>query len=267
MNSQALLEFASHLAKQAGDIMIKEQESLTLDYKESVELVTQADVKVDQFLHKRILETYPDHQIISEETTPKWKLTHEPVWIIDPIDGTVNYAHKHNQSAVSIAFYQDAQALLAVVYNPFNNEMFSAIKGKGAWLNQKPIECSTKDGLTRALIATGFPYHKSNTQELAQRLATVLNNCADIRRLGSAALDICWVACGRMDAYYETVSLWDCAAARLIAKESGAQVGSFDPHNTQEIDWQTQHLLISNAKLYPQLNTLLGTTLTSTATG
>lgn len=266
MDTQTLLEFASNLAKQAGNIMLKEQASLTLDYKESVELVTQADVKVDQFLHQHILTAFPEHQIISEETTPQWQITHNPVWIIDPIDGTVNYAHKHQQSAVSIAFYQEAQALLAIVYNPFNNEMFSAIKGKGAWLNQEPIECSTKDELNRAIIATGFPYHKSNTQELAQRLATVLDNCADIRRLGSAALDICWVACGRLDAYYETVSLWDCAAARLIAQESGAEVGSFDPYNTQEIDWQTQHLLISNPNLHYKLNELLETTLPKTTT-
>lgn len=257
MNNQTLLEFALKLAQKAGDLMVSERSSLKLDYKQSVELVTQADIKIDKLLHANILQAYPDHQIISEETTPNWELTKQAVWIIDPIDGTVNYAHQHNQSAVSIAFYENGQAQIAVVYNPFTQETFSAIKGEGAWLNKESIACSNKNELRRALIATGFPYHKETTKELTQRLALVLDKCADIRRLGSAALDICWVACGRLDAYYETVSLWDCAAARLIAQEAGAKAGSFDPNAPKEVDWQTQHLLISNPALYHELEDVL----------
>ncbi len=257
MINKTYLDFASTLAKRAGQIMLAESEHLKLDYKQSIELVTQADIKVDEFLHAQILKRFPEHQIISEESSPNWQVTDKPVWVIDPIDGTVNYAHQHQQSAVSIAFYDEGKTQVAVVYNPFTDELFSAIKEEGAWLNQMPISCSGATDLRRALVATGFPYHKESTKELMQRLLLVLERCADIRRLGSAALDMCWVACNRLDAYYETVSLWDCAAARLIAKEAGARVGSFDANNQLPVDWQTQHLLISAPSLYDELAELL----------
>lgn len=258
---QDILIFARSLAKQAGEIMLAESRQLKLDYKQSIELVTQADIKVDQFLCEQITQHFPAQQIISEESTPNWQVSDDSVWVIDPIDGTVNYAHQHHQSAVSIAFYEHGMAQVGVVYNPFSKELFSALKGQGAWLKQTSIQCSEKTELRRALVATGFPYHKNDTQVLAQRMSLVLEQCADIRRLGSAALDICWVACGRLDAYYETVSLWDCAAARLIAQEAGAKAGSFAATPALPADWQCEHLLISTPALYAPLAEILAASL------
>jgi myo-inositol-1(or 4)-monophosphatase len=116
-----------------------------------------------------------------------------------------------------------------VVYNPFADEMFHARKGSGAFLNDNRIHVALKSDMRRALFATGFPYDKSNMAPLVARLAKMLDNCADLRRIGSAALDICWVAAGRLDIYYENLSVWDFAAAQLVAMEAGARYGHFQP--------------------------------------
>jgi len=147
---------------------------------------------------------------------------------------------------------------MGVVFNPFTDEMFSALKGQGATLNGSPIAVAEEEDLSRAIIATGFPYDKSAIEPLIKRVRVILTNCADIRRLGSAALDICWLAAGRMDGYYESLSLWDFAAAQLIAKEAGAEYGHFS-EVPPDIDPQfyDQDILISNPNLFPKLKKLL----------
>lgn len=258
-----LLDFAIQTARDAGALMVSERESAPLrhDYKHGNELVTQADLKVDQLICESIKQRFPEHAILSEESSPEmhrvWELS-QPVWIIDPIDGTVNYAHGHIQSAVSMAYCEDGQIVMGVVFNPFTDELFHGVKGAGAFLNGEPIEVAGETELNRAIIATGFPYIKEGIRGMVERLYSILTHCADMRRLGSAALDICWVAAGRLDGYYESLSLWDFAAARLIALEAGAECGHFS-EVPDDIDPQfyTQNLLISNPVLYPQLRALL----------
>ncbi len=225
IDSQTLYDTALQLAQKAGNAIAQQRHQLDIQFKQGTELVTQADVAADQIIRDGILAHFPDHQILSEELAPDNPTDCEHLWVIDPIDGTVNYAHLHPQVAISIAYYHQGKAQVAVVHNPFLNETFSAVNGRGAWLNQLPIQCATTQDMRRALIATGFPYDKHDIPQLIQRLQAVLTQCADIRRLGSAALDICWVACGRLDAYYETVKPWDFAAAQLIAREAGVQFG------------------------------------------
>lgn len=225
MSSQEL-SLALKLAKQAGELISEQRKSLQISFKGDVELVTQADVAADKLITNGIVSTYPDHAILSEELNPN--LTDElpdHLWIIDPIDGTVNFAHQHYQVAISIAYYYKGCAQVGVVHNPFTEETFHAEAGQGAWLNDQPIQCSDQSDLQRALVATGFPYVCNDMDKLIARIRSVLENCADLRRLGAAALDICWVACGRMDAYYENVQPWDMAAAQLIAREAGATFG------------------------------------------
>lgn len=262
---QEIEEFTVKLARDTGDMINRERREaeLTHSYKQGSELVTSADLKADALISERIHSRFPEHRLISEESSPEAALgetLQSPVWIVDPIDGTVNFAHGHNQSAVSIAFADGGRIQLGVVFNPFTNEMFTAEAGAGARLNGQPIRVSREDRLRRAIVATGFPYKKEGIDAMVERLRRVLKHCADVRRLGSAALDICWLAAGRLDGYYESLSLWDFAAARLIALEAGASCGHFSPV-PEDIDPQVynQDLLIANPALYAQLRELLQT--------
>jgi len=227
-----ITDFAEALAKDAGELVRREREESTLrtDYKDQTELVTHADVLADEFITNAIRKRFPEHRILSEETMPdltQAKHLDTPLWIIDPIDGTVNYAYGHPQVAVSIAYAERGQVQVGVVHAPFPGETFRATKGEGATLNGQAIQHSGATSPRQSLFATGFPYTKDHLEPLIKRLDAMIHQCRDLRRIGSAALDICWVACGRLDIYYENVSPWDFAAARLIAWEAGATVGHF----------------------------------------
>ena len=227
---QPMMDLALTLARDAGDEIARQRSALEINFKyDGAELVTQADVAADKLINEGIKAAFPDHDILSEELGPDNETDCEHLWIIDPIDGTVNYAHGHAQVAVSIAYYHNGDCKAAVVHNPFAEETFEAMAGKGAFLNDQPIEVSGKQDMRRAIVGTGFPYQKDDIDELMKRVTAVLKHCGDIRRLGAASLDICWVACGRLDAYYETVKPWDFAAAQLIAREAGARFGHIYP--------------------------------------
>ncbi|MDX1452301.1 MAG: inositol monophosphatase family protein [Oleiphilaceae bacterium] len=235
---QKLIKDAAELASQAAleaGAMIAEQRQQGLvqkSYKGQQELVTNADKAADQMIIARIKARFPDHRILSEETyTDRSQAAdlEQPIWIIDPIDGTVNYAHGQNMVAVSIAFAMKGEVQAGVVYNPFLNECYRAVLGQGSSLNDQPLRPSGLTDASKALVATGFPYEKSTVPMLLKRVEKILMHCQDIRRLGSAAMDICWVASGRLDAYFESLSPWDFAAARLIALEAGARCGHFNP--------------------------------------
>jgi myo-inositol-1(or 4)-monophosphatase len=261
-----ILKFTQEVARQAGALMLAESGQaggLTSHYKKAgIELVTDADIKVDKLICDAIRVRFPGHQILAEESAPDLAGLSQivtPLWIIDPIDGTVNYAHDHGHSAVSIAFCDQGRVLVGVVFNPFNNEMFYATTGGGAFLNSVPIRTAQKTEMRRALFATGFPYHKNDLEPLIRRLALMLQHCADLRRIGSAALDICWVAMGRLDIYYENLSVWDFAAAQLIAIEAGAHYGHFlpVPDGISPV-FHNQHILVANPVLFKLAEELLG---------
>lgn len=257
------LNQAIAIARQAGDLIrsAREQQSFTQDYKAGHELVTSADLKSDQLIRALLQLAFPEHGILSEESSPDYSdisALHKPIWIIDPIDGTVNYAHGLQQVAISIAYAEQGEVKVGVVYNPFLDEMFTAVADSPAQLNGENIQVSDTRELKKALVATGFPYDKSLIPTLLPRLHQVLNNCQDIRRMGSAAIDICYVAAGRLDAYYETVSPWDFAAARLIALQAGALAGHLDgcPDDVPPSLYGEQ-MLVANPTLYPLLQNLL----------
>jgi myo-inositol-1(or 4)-monophosphatase len=261
---ESILDFTRNIAEHAGDLIVgmRAHSRLNVQFKQDIELVTDADLASEKLISNAIKKAYPDHQILAEESNPDLStVTYDdtPLWIIDPIDGTVNYAHHHPQVAVSIAYSVKGRVQVAVVYNPFQSEMFCAIRNQGAWLNDQPLHCSNTMQLKRAIIATGFPYDKSQVlPQLMNRLHHILQNVADVRRIGSAALDICWVAQGRLDGYYESVSPWDFAAAQLIAKEAGAKVGHFvPPPNNVPAELCGDNLLISNPDLYDALKNIL----------
>ncbi|MCC7264304.1 MAG: inositol monophosphatase [Candidatus Latescibacteria bacterium] len=232
--SQVILDFATDLARRAGALISAERErgGLTLSYKDGIELLTSADLKSDQLIRSELSAAFPGHRILSEEsspTMPQEERNEGPLWIVDPIDGTVNFAYGQAAVAVSIAFAVDGVVQAGVVHSPFLQETYCGRRGAGATLNGLPLHTGDCAELGRALIGTGFPYERQERPPLVQRLARVLMHCRDFRRIGSAALDLCWVAAGRLDGFYETLKPWDFAAACLIAREAGARTGHLGP--------------------------------------
>lgn len=264
-DSAIVLEFSKQIARDAGKLMCVELEQAggpAAHYKQAgLELVTEADIKVDELICNAIRSRFPGHMILAEESSPDLEDISRimtPLWIVDPIDGTVNYAHSHHHSAVSIAYVDKGLVQCGVVYNPFVDEMFYACKGLGAFLNDSKIHVAKKTDMRRALFATGFPYDKSDLAPLVARLSRMLDNCADLRRIGSAALDICWVAAGRLDIYYENLSVWDFAAAQLIAMEAGARYGHFQPvPDGVSPVFHDRNILVCNDALFDRVCVLL----------
>ena len=178
MKSHDIKEFAIQVAQGAGDLIRKYRSEADLihEFKQGTELVTNADLAVDKYICELIGQRFPDHLIVSEESSPdsaQLQDRQKALWIIDPIDGTVNFAHGHDQSAVSIAFVNQGDVTVGVVFNPFTNELFTAHKGGGAFLNGIPIQVAVQSQLNRAIIATGFPYEKSNLEPMIKRVRAV----------------------------------------------------------------------------------------------
>ncbi|MEO9656310.1 inositol monophosphatase family protein [Marinomonas sp.] len=261
---QNWLASALQWSRQAGEMIkqARQASAFVRDYKADHELVTTTDVAVDEYLCAEIARTYGDHIILSEESSPSLVLNDlpkgTPVWVIDPIDGTVNYAHGHLHVAVSIAVYLNGERVVGVVNAPFLGECYWATKDGGAFCNDRSLAVSGNTNLRNALVATGFPYQKQALTPIIERVSRILHACQDIRRNGSAALDLCWVASGRIDAYFETVKPWDMAAGALIAEEAGARVGRYAPTQNKLPDAiDGESLLVTTPELFMALALLL----------
>lgn len=214
------------LAREAGAILRNGyNKEHTVHYKGTIDLVTESDHASEAFLLGEIKSHFPDGHILAEESG-SIQGSNEDLWYIDPLDGTVNYAHHIPIFCVSIGFASNGALTLGAVYDPMRDEMFLAEKGKGAFLNGKPIHVSDVVELEKSLLVTGFPYDTWNTEldnfKYFERLA---KKTQGVRRLGSAALDACYVAAGRFDGFWEfKLKAWDVAAGGLIAREAGAKV-------------------------------------------
>ncbi|WP_028372899.1 inositol monophosphatase family protein [Legionella lansingensis] len=227
---QPLLNIAVTAARLAGEIILRHIEQvdrLKITPKSSEEYFSEVDVKAEQAIINAIHKAYPDHGIIAEESGV-YKDDAEAVWLIDPLDGTTNYLHGFPFFAVSIAHRVKNRIEHAVVYDPLRHECFSASRGQGAQLNERRIRVSKKTQLSGALLGTGFPFRNVT---LAQRylpmFEALIGKCAGVRRTGSAALDLAYVASGRLDGYWELgLRPWDVAAGSLILKEAGGLISS-----------------------------------------
>jgi myo-inositol-1(or 4)-monophosphatase len=223
----ALLDLAVDLATRAGALLMDRFETrrATVDTKTSAtDMVTEIDRASEAFIVKALIEGRPDDGILGEEGASREGTTGLR-WVIDPLDGTTNYLYGLPAFAVSIAAELDGRAVVGVVADPSHNETFTATEGGGAFRNGSPIAVSGASDLATALIATGFGYRRDQRARQARVLTEVLPAVRDVRRFGSAALDLCSVACGRLDAYYEVgIQHWDVAAGGLIASEAGAHV-------------------------------------------
>lgn len=220
------------------------------------DLVTEVDHKSEKKIIEVIHKHFPEHNVLSEECG-NLNMTSDCVWIVDPIDGTVNYAHALPIFAVSIALEIKNEIELGLVYNPVLNEKFHAEKGKGAFRNDLKISVSKIEKLKDALLVTGFPYlARENTGNCIDHFNNFIKRGLPIRRLGSAALDMCYVACGRFDGFWEVaLNPWDMAAGYLILKEAG---GKFSNFKGEEFSIYKKQLLATNGNIHEEMIEVLG---------
>jgi myo-inositol-1(or 4)-monophosphatase len=246
-------------ARASGELLRSRIDSIReVRHKGVVDLVTDVDIASEQLVSKAILDAFPSHTILGEEGGSHGGSDTRFRWLVDPLDGTTNYTHGFPLFCVSIGFEVDGELTFGAVFAPYVDELFVAQKGRGASLNGKPIHVSDVSELRQAMLATGFPYDRDQPLERALRSFDVMSRRAQaVRRVGSAALDLCYVACGRFDAYWEhIVKPWDLGAGVLIVREAGGQVSNPDGSPFSVDGGQ---VLSSNALLHePMVATLAG---------
>nr|BAL57486.1 myo-inositol-1(or 4)-monophosphatase [uncultured Chloroflexota bacterium] len=253
---QPTLSDLQELVLQAGEILRQgyEQEH-QVEHKGVIDLVTEVDRASEQFLLSSIRQRFPEHAILAEESGGTQDGEHQ--WYIDPLDGTVNYAHGVPIFCVSLAYAFRGEVAMAAIYDPMRQELFTAERGKGAWLNGHPIQVSPARELAESLLVTGFPYDawhaRRNNFDYFIKFA---RRTQGVRRLGSAALDLCYVAAGRFDGFWEfSLKPWDVAAGALIAAEAGAIVTNAE--GGADYFSPPQSILAATPGIYPAMLEIL----------
>ena len=213
----------------AGDVQMQHfGRAMQVDKKGAIDLVTNIDIEVERGFRAMIAERFPDHEVLGEEFVEAGQRDTIPgfCWVFDPVDGTTNYAHGLPIFCSSLALEIRGEPAVAAIYDPNRRELFTAERGHGAWLNGRPLRVSSADTLIDSLLVTGFPYSvQQEAGELVGLFAEFLRTSRAVRRLGSAALDLCYVAAGRFDAFWEQkLSPWDISAGALIVREAGGHV-------------------------------------------
>lgn len=227
-----MLNFAQQTARDAGRILLEKfGRRINVSKKGDINLVTEADLASEQLVIERIGSYYPKHEILAEESGAtagaggdgRWK------WIIDPLDGTTNYAHGYPCFCVTIALEHDGEIVVGATFDPTRDEMFAAERGQGASLNGRQIRVSDTEELSEALLCTGFPYDVSEKANFIQHFSEFTTKARGIRRDGAAAIDLAYVACGRFDGFWEEgLHPWDVAAGVLFIEEAGGRVSYYD---------------------------------------
>lgn len=226
-----MLNFVIQTAREAGGVLIDRLGRARISTKGDIDLVTEADLAAEKLIIERIKSHYPRHAILAEESGASVELDagkSDWKWIIDPLDGTTNYAHGYPCFCVSIAVEHAGQIELGVVYDPTRDELFAAERGQGATLNERPIRVSTIADLNSAMLCTGFPYNVRERPDFAREFIKFTMTAQAVRRDGSAALDLAYLACGRFDGFWEDgLNAWDIAAGLLLIEEAGGRVTDF----------------------------------------
>jgi myo-inositol-1(or 4)-monophosphatase len=255
-----MLNVAIKAARAAGSIINRaslDLDMLRVSTKSPNDFVTEVDQLAEQAIIEILLQAYPGHGILAEESgRTMGSKDSEYVWIIDPLDGTTNFIHGFPVYAVSIALAYRDQVQQAVVYDPTRNDLFYASKGRGAFLNDKRLRVSKRTRMQDSLIGTGFPFRKGdNFKRYVKMFEEVMQNCAGLRRPGAAALDLCYVAAGYYDGFFETgLNPWDIAAGSLLITEAGGLIGNFTGHS----DFMYQREVVAgNPKIYGQMVSIL----------
>ncbi len=252
-----MLDKVIEVAKIAGEI-IKDgyRKKVSVEYKTNLSnLVTDVDKKSEKVIIEYITANFPGHSILAEESGVK-EMDSEYRWIIDPLDGTTNFAHGLPIFSVSIGVQKNNEIICGVVYDIMRDSIYSAEKGSGAFCNDRKLKVSSNDDLRKSLLVTGFPYNiDENPDHAIERFELFLKNSRAVRRLGSAAIDLCYVAEGIFDGFWEVyLNPWDIAAGKLIVEEAGGMVTNFknEPHDLAE-----KQLLATNGKIHDKMLELL----------
>lgn len=231
------LEVAKQAATSAAEIIQQYQrnDNFSVDYKGKNDLVTEADLKAEEEILSFIKKEFPDDYILAEETADEISMPEGRTWLIDPIDGTTNFTHGFPIYCVSIGFWENRKPKMGLVLEVSSGEYFTALAGEGAYLNGKPISVSRSEDPKQALVGTGFPYNDlSLVDHYLQFFRMLMSSIQGVRRPGAAAFDLCCVACGRFDGFYEySLNPWDVAAAGLIVQEAGGVITDWTGGN----DW------------------------------
>lgn len=246
-----MLEFAITLARQTGDfIRARSALGFTVEHKGRIDLVTEVDKEAQARIVSAIEKHFPDHGILAEEGYRKDGRSGY-TWIIDPLDGTTNFVHRLPVYAVSLALYHQGRPLVGACYNPAADELFAAEAGQGATRNGTPIKVSSTTEFVNALVATGFPYRSQDLDKISARFFRVITQAQGVRRLGAAALDLCYVACGIFDAFWEEgLAPWDMAAGALILTEAGGRITNLDG---TPFELERGAVAASNARLHEEI--------------
>ena len=255
-----MLNFAVQTARDAGAVLVDRLgRALQVSSKGDIDLVTEADLASEKLIIERIKSHYPRHAILAEESgateivagTSDWK------WIIDPLDGTTNYAHGYPCFCVSIGLERAGSIEIAVIYDPMRDEVFAAERGQGATLNGRPMRVSAVEGLNSAMLCTGFPYNVRERPNFERDFANFTMEAQAVRRDGSAAIDLAYVACGRFDGFWEDgLNAWDVAAGLLLIEEAGGLVTDFAGG---KLNIYTPKVLASNGLIHNAMRRVLGT--------
>ncbi len=253
-----MLNFAIETARDAGQILLEKfGRKINITMKGDINLVTEADLASEALIIERIKSYYPKHSILAEEAGNAVIIGGENTWkwIIDPLDGTTNYAHGYPCFCVTLALEHDGEVVIGVTFDPTRNELFAAERGRGASLNNKPIRVSETDEMGNALIVTGFPYDFKDRADFARHFEDMLLSTRGVRRDGSAAIDMAYVACGRFDGFWEEgLNPWDVAAGVLLIEEAGGQVSYY---NGSKFSIYTPPIAASNGLIHDQMLKIL----------
>ena len=231
---------------------------LRVDKKGAIDLVTEIDIRIEREFRDMIAERFPDHVVLGEEfaSTSDREVAPRFCWVFDPVDGTTNYAHGLPIFCSSLALEIDGEAVVAAVYDPNRRELFTAEAGVGSWMNGQPLKASTNATVLESMLVTGFPYSVHHEADAFLKVfGQVLKHARAVRRLGSAAIDICWVAAGRMDGFWEaSLQPWDTRAAALILEEAGGKVTGMDGKRWIPEDG---HILATNGLIHEEVLRIL----------
>ena len=248
-----LLTTAIRAARAGGTVLTEHTESgFRIDFKAAINLVTDADRRAEESIVQTITAAYPAHRILAEERGMEGTAVSPFTWIIDPLDGTTNFAHGFPFYSVSIGLEYDGECLLGVVFDPVRDELFTAVRGQGAYMNDKPIHVSDVNDLDKSLLVTGFAYNiRETSNNNLDHFAHLSLLAQGVRRTGSAALDLCYVAAGRLDGYWEIVlSPWDMAGGIVILREAGGTVSAI---TKEPFSLYGEELLATNGLIHHQV--------------
>ncbi len=246
------LLFLKNIALEAGKTLMKYfRSNFEIENKEGSELLTTADKESEELIIAAINKEYPDIEIIAEETNPESRKLKE-AFIIDPLDGTNNFSYGIPVFSISLAYQSEGNLKTGVVYDPVHKELFYAEKGEKAFLNDCAISVSKREKLSNSILATGFPYIKKTEKDSnIPEFSSLLMKARGIRRLGSAALDLCYVACGRLDGYWEKgLKIWDLSAGGFIVEQAGGKVTNFTGNNW---DYMSDNIIASNGLIHSEI--------------